>query len=169
MTRTTLPEGLFRQEVVDALRLDEQALALEFAHLYQLVTVRPLMDPVVLELCRLRVAMLLGCTAEYARRHEAARDAGLDDAVVAELPRWTSSTRLGPREHAALAYTEQFLLDSKHLEREIEHLRAVFTEEEIFTLSVAVGLFEGFQRWRLVVDDLLPPPNELAGREPGDH
>ena len=68
-------------------------------------------DPVLLELCRLRIAMLLGCEAELAARTPAAVERGLDEATVAELAQWPTSPRFGPRERACLALCEQFVMD----------------------------------------------------------
>lgn len=68
-------------------------------------------DPVLLELCRVRVAMLLGCETERAARTPAATAAGLDEATIAELAQWPTSARYGPRERACLAFTEHFVID----------------------------------------------------------
>ena len=62
----------------------------------------------VLELCRLRVAQLLGCAAEVEQRTP---DSGVDEATIAELTRWPSSPRFGVRERACLAFCEQFVID----------------------------------------------------------
>ena len=70
-----------------------------------------LVDPILLELCRLRIAMLLGCRAEFASRTPAAVAAGLDEASVDVLSRWMTSPLFGPRERACLAFTEQFVVD----------------------------------------------------------
>jgi alkylhydroperoxidase family enzyme len=68
-------------------------------------------DPVLLELCRLRIAMLLGCADEKEVRTPIAVDGGLDDATVAVLARWPYDERFGRRERACLAFTEQFVID----------------------------------------------------------
>ena len=68
-------------------------------------------DPVVLELCRLRIAMLLGCPAERASRTPAASDAGLDEDKIADLANWPSSPRFTDGERACLALCEQFVID----------------------------------------------------------
>lgn len=68
-------------------------------------------DPVLLELCRLRIAMLLGCEAERVVRTPCATQRGLEEATLAELAQWPSSSRFGPRERACLAFCEQFVLD----------------------------------------------------------
>lgn len=68
-------------------------------------------DPLLLELCRLRIAMLLGCGDESAVRTPVAVDAGLDEGVVDELANWPRSGRFGARERACLAFTEQWVID----------------------------------------------------------
>jgi len=68
-------------------------------------------DPVLLELCRLRIATLLGCEDGLATRTPAAVEAGLDEAMVAALAGWPRDERFGARERACLAFTEQFVID----------------------------------------------------------
>ena len=68
-------------------------------------------DPVVLELCRLRLAQLFGDSAELAVRTPAAVAAGLDESTVLELSGWPRSPRFGPRQRACLAFCEQFFVD----------------------------------------------------------
>ena len=68
-------------------------------------------DPALLELCRLRIAALLGAEREHGRRTEAATVAGLDDATIAELPAWPTSARFDRRARACLAFCEQFVID----------------------------------------------------------
>ena len=53
------------------------------------------LDPVLLELCRLAIAMLLGCHDELAARTPAALAAGLDEAMVAALAGWPHDERFG--------------------------------------------------------------------------
>ena len=63
------------------------------------------LDPALLHLCRLRVAMLLGCTAE------------LDDPeLVAALPDWPTADRFDARDRAVLALTEQFVIDVANID-----------------------------------------------------
>jgi len=68
-------------------------------------------DPLVLELCRLRLAQLFGDTAELAVRTPAAIAAGLEESMVLELSGWPRSPQFGPRERACLAFCEQFFVD----------------------------------------------------------
>jgi alkylhydroperoxidase family enzyme len=68
-------------------------------------------DPVLLELCRLRMAMLFGCSTELARRAPAAAAAGFDEERVDVLAQWATSPRFASRERACLALAEQFVID----------------------------------------------------------
>ena len=55
-------------------------------------------DPVLLELCRLRMAMLFGCPAELAWRTPASVAAGLEEERIEVLAHWPTSQRFGPLE-----------------------------------------------------------------------
>ena len=70
---------------------------------------RVTLDPAIIELCRRRVAMLLGNEAELDRA-PTTDAADLGD-MLAALARWTSSPLFGPAERACLAFTEQFVID----------------------------------------------------------
>ena len=68
-------------------------------------------DPVLLELARLRIAMLLDDRDALARRTPAAVEAGLNEAKVAAIASWPDSPLFSERERAAVAFTEQFVGD----------------------------------------------------------
>ena len=76
-------------------------------------------DPVVLELCRLRVAQLLGCDHELRSRTPRAVAAGLDEAKIAELASWPSSPHFSEWERTCLALCEQFLVDVSGIDDEL--------------------------------------------------
>ena len=104
-------------------------------------------DPVSLELCRLRMATLLGATSEQGRRTERARAAGLTEAKVTELPAWPWSPSFSARERACLALAEQFVVDANGVTE--EHVDAVTAElgpEGCFTFVQALSVLETFQR-----------------------
>ena len=100
-------------------------------------------DPVLLELCRLRVAKLLGCEYEQGLRTEAAVAAGLDEATIVDLPAWPTSERFGRRERACLAFCEQFVIDVAGMDDELA-----------FAVSDELGLqaFRDFVSALLVVE-----------------
>lgn len=76
-------------------------------------------DPVILELCRLRIATLLGCDHELHTRMPRATQAGLDEAKIAELGRWPTSSLYSEWERTCLTLCEQFVLDVSGIDDEL--------------------------------------------------
>jgi alkylhydroperoxidase family enzyme len=104
-------------------------------------------DPVLVELARIRIATLLGFTAELARRSVRARDAGLTEVKVADLPAWPTSALFTARERACLSLTEQFVMDANgvtdaQVADVTEHLGAA----GCYAFVEAVSVLETFQR-----------------------
>jgi alkylhydroperoxidase family enzyme len=104
-------------------------------------------DPVLLELARLRIATLLGNTAESARRTAKASEAGLTEMQVAALAAWPTSPQFTARERACLALTEQFVMDANgvtdaQVARVTEHLGAT----GCYAFVEALSVLETFQR-----------------------
>ena len=111
-----------------------------------------LVSPVLLEMCRLRIAQILGCTAALERRTSEATAAGLDETLVASLARWTADPGFDSRTRACLEYAEQLLIDAQGVGD--EQARAVIAEigeGGFLVLTYACGLFETTQRARLVL------------------
>ena len=118
-------------------------------------------DPVVLELCRLRIAVLLGCEFEKHRRSQAAVSAGLDEAKIAELASWPTSARFGPRDRACLAFCEQFVIDVAGMSDGLAIAVAEQLGPQAFRDFVAALLVvEQRQRLRLAWERLLAPSTE---------
>ena len=107
-------------------------------------------DPVLLELCRLRIAMLLGCGPELRARTPEAAAAGLDEERVATLSRWPTSPLFGPTERAGLAFTEQFVIDVAGLDdATAEAVRDALGEQGLVDFVDALLVVEQRQRLRL--------------------
>lgn len=107
-------------------------------------------DPALLELVRLRIAMLLGCAAELAERTPAARAAGLDEATIADLAAWPTSPRFGARERACLAYVEQWLIDVASMtDADAAAVGDVLGADGLAAFSAALLVLEQRQRLRL--------------------
>lgn len=107
-------------------------------------------DPVLLELARLRIAMLLGCATELATRTPAASEAGLDEATIAELANWPRSDRFDARQRACLDFVEQYLIDVANMSSAqtaavAEHLG----DDGLTDLASAVLVLEQRQRMAL--------------------
>jgi alkylhydroperoxidase family enzyme len=119
---------------------------------------RRLVDPVVLELCRLRVAQLLGCASELADRNRPALAAGLTEAQVSRLAGWPTATDFSAAQRAALGYAEQFVLDPHGVDDAMRaELREHFTDAECVALTEAFALFDGFARIRRILGDHASP------------
>jgi alkylhydroperoxidase family enzyme len=111
-----------------------------------------LLDPVLLELCRLRVAQLHECDAELRLRYQPALDAGLSEDKIAELPRTGSSPHFSELERDCIAFAELFTVDPHVISdddaaRVTGHLGPAGT----VALVQALALFDGFARFRLVL------------------
>ena len=110
--------------------------------------------PVLLELCRVRQAQLLGCDAEAVRRTPFAVDAGLDEALVGSLSSWPTSPAFSPAAKACLAYTEAFVIDPHGVDdQHADVVREETGEAGLVALTMALGLFDGLCRLRLSLED----------------
>src|SRR4051794_38458189 len=152
-----LPPGANEWERVSALA--PQAMA-ALVDVHKVVRTRG--DPIVLELCRLRIAMLKRSPADLQLRSEEAARAGLDEAKIAALRDWPQSPLFSAAERACLALTEQFVMDVSAVTTDLvdavlEHLSA----EDCYGLVNALWAFEAVQSLcqTLGVD---PDPDALA-------
>jgi len=108
------------------------------------------LDPLLLELVRLRVAALLGNEAELSVRTPAGLDAGLDEATIAELHNWPTSDRFGDRERACLEFVEQWVIDVASLsDDQAEAVSDVLGPEGLATFAACLLVIEQRQRLRL--------------------
>jgi len=109
-------------------------------------------DPVLLELCRLRIATLLEFEAGLRIRNARAERAGLDQDKIGSLNLWPTSPLFSARERACLALAEQLLMDTSGMTDEIvgdvlKHL----PPSECYALVQAVNAMETLQRGCLVL------------------
>ena len=115
-------------------------------------------DPVLLELARLRVAMLLGNEAELSVRTPTAVAAGLDEATVRELSLWPTSERFGPTERACLDFTEQWVMDVASLsDEQAAAVSAAIGPQGLAHFASALLVLEQRQRLRLAWTRLFAP------------
>jgi alkylhydroperoxidase family enzyme len=109
------------------------------------------LDPVILELCRLRVAQLHGCRSELGLRHRAALDAGLGEAKVAALAGGDESG-FEAAERACLRFTEMFVRDPHAIrDEDAAAVTAQLGEPGLVALAEALAVFDGFCRFRLIL------------------
>lgn len=111
-----------------------------------------LVDPIVLELCRLRIAQLLGDRPALARRTPEAIAAGLDEVAISALASWPTSAFISARQRAALGVAEQFVIDPHGVsDAMVAELRAHVGDAGVVALTTALGLFDGFTRMRITL------------------
>ncbi len=108
------------------------------------------LDPTLLELCRLRIATLLGCDAECRVRHPAAV---LDQATIDDLPRWPTSPRFDARRRACLAFAEQYVLDPHAIaDADVAALRLELGDGGVAALTLGIAVIDALVRFRLALD-----------------
>ena len=111
-----------------------------------------LVSPILLELCRLRIAQILGCTVALEHRTPQALADRFDEAMADSLTSWPNSGCFDRRARACLGYAEQLLVDAQEVSDEL--CGAVIDElgeGGFLVLTYACGLFETTQRARLVL------------------
>ena len=112
----------------------------------------PKIDPILLELCRLRIAQLHGCDSECAVRYEPARAAGLSEEKIAALADWRRAEVFSDTERACLAFAESFALAVGAIgDEDVAAMSAYLSEAEIVALCQALAVFDGFTRFRVLL------------------
>ena len=106
------------------------------------------LDPVLLELIRLRASLLNGCeyciglhTHELRKHHE-------PETRISELPNWRTSDAYTQRERAAIAWTEvitNIQQDHAH-QAAFDAAREHFTDLELTNLTLAIASINAFNR-----------------------
>lgn len=143
-------------EVIAAVLADHADL-IDCLHLAHAAAWRAV-DPVLLELCRLRIATLLGSQQELRSRTGAAIDAGLQEAIIEDLAVWPTSERFGPRERACLAFAEQFIIDVASLDDDTAgDVATHLGPQGLIDFAHALLVVEQRQRLRLAWDRVLGP------------
>ncbi len=100
-------------------------------------------DPIVLELCRLRTATLLGASLALAERTPQATAAGLTEDKISLLSQWPRHDAFTNSERACLGFAEQFVLDVHGItpDQTAAVLDAV-GPRGVITLTTALALWE---------------------------
>lgn len=112
----------------------------------------------VLELCRIRIAQLLGVSSEQHLR--LGTEVSGFEGKVAALAAWPDDERFTAAERACLAFAEQFVLDTQALDDPTARaVRDEVGDAGLVTLALGVGLAEGMVRAAAILGD-----RPLAGR-----
>ncbi len=141
-----------------ALRPDLFAAWREFAAIFW---EKRLLDPVLLELCRLRIAQLHGARHPLSLRTPEARAAGLDEAKIARLADWWKQPGFSDLERACLRFAEQFVLDAQAMsDEEARPVVAALGDAGAVAFIEALAIFDGFGRFCRMLD--VQPVEESA-------
>jgi len=112
-----------------------------------------LVDPVLLELCRLRIAQLHGAAHPLSIRTPEAVAAGLDEAKIARLAEWWKQPGFSDLERAGLRFAEQFVLDAKAMsDEEARPVIEALGDAGTVALVEALAIFDGFGRFCRMLD-----------------
>ena len=104
-------------------------------------------SPVTLELCRLRMAMLLTSTAALSERTPAALDAGLTEARIGLLAQWPSNPSFSHEERVCIGFVERFLIDHDQIsDEDVRALTDILTAEGVVTFTTALIAWDNQHR-----------------------
>jgi alkylhydroperoxidase family enzyme len=109
-------------------------------------------EPVTLELCRLRMATLIGSFADMATREPRAVAAGLTEATVEALPAWPTSDRFTDAQRSAIGFAEQYVIDAHGFtDDDMVVMHRHYTDPQLATLTTACAVFDALARVRTVL------------------
>jgi alkylhydroperoxidase family enzyme len=107
------------------------------------------MDPVTLELCRVRIATLVGGAVDLMAPDPRA---DLDASLVEALPSWPTSPMFSDAQRAALGFAEQYTLDAHGVtDEQAADLHRFFSPTQLTTLTMAIAVFDALARMRAIV------------------
>ncbi len=101
-------------------------------------------DPVLVELCRIRIAQLVESSFDLSLRYE---PAGAVEEKIGALAEYPDSPLFTDRERAVLEYAEQFVIQSSSIsDDDVARVQAHLTPEEFIYLTKALGVMDQFAR-----------------------
>jgi hypothetical protein len=105
-------------------------------------TLATMVDPICLELCRMRIAQILNDEAQLQTVAP-----GITQAQVDELARWRTSGAFGRKEKACLEFAEQFLYSADAVtDEQVDAVAEFFPPEQVWALTNAIAVSERFGR-----------------------
>ena len=139
-----------------------------FRALYAMLWDGVAIDPGTLELCRLRIATLLGAKGERCVRWGSAHDAGCTEEQVNALPHWPESPLFTEMQRLCLQFAEMYVLDPHSVrDEDFVDLRDRLDAPAIATLTLAVAVFDALARFRLALG--VDPATDRAELVSGPH
>jgi alkylhydroperoxidase family enzyme len=109
-------------------------------------------SPRLLELCRVRIAILLGCVAEADARTPGS---GVADEVLAAIRSWPTDPRFDAVDRACLGFTEHYVIDVASIDDDtVAAVREHLGDEGLVNFVNALLVVEQRIRLRLAWDRL---------------
>jgi alkylhydroperoxidase family enzyme len=144
MARLDIPAGDGGDAVqIWSLQPELGAAATRFVHAAYNKSILPTR---VREAARMRIAQLNDCTVCLGFRAESVKAQGLDEGFYCAVGS-PDEAGLSEQERLAVEYAERFAIDHAAIDDAfIERLRGVFTDPEIFDLTVCLSAFLGLGR-----------------------
>lgn len=118
------------------------------------------MSAATLELCRVRMAMLLGSQEDAAFRSPQAFDGRAGETAELEtkllaLSEWPTSPLFTEADRAALDFCEKYVIDPYAItDEDCVEINRWFSEPELTNLTFALAVFESFIRSRVALAQL---------------
>src|SRR5262249_26814192 len=141
-----------------------------FRALYATVWDGTAIDAATLELCRLRIATLLGAQGERCIRWSAGDQAGCSEEHVRALPHWPESPFFTQVQRLCLQFAELHVLDPHSLrDDDFVEMRHYLAAPAMAKLTLAVAVFDALARFRLAlgVEPVTGRPQMVAGPHAG--
>lgn len=106
------------------------------------------LDPLLVDLVKLRASQINGCAYCVDLHASDARKKGETERRLYALPVWRETPFFTAREHAALAWTEAVtsIAGAPPSDEDYDALRSAFSESEMVNLTVAIGLINTWNR-----------------------
>jgi alkylhydroperoxidase family enzyme len=105
------------------------------------------LDPVIVELCRVRMAQMVESSFDLSVRYAPAITAGLSEEKIAALADYPTSPLFTERERVAVEFTEQWVIQSSSItDEDVQRLLAVLTAKEFIYFCKALSVMDQFAR-----------------------
>jgi alkylhydroperoxidase family enzyme len=115
-------------------------------------------DPVLIEVCRLRMAQLLDSDFDRSLRYQPAMAAGLTEAKIRDVGDYTTSALFSPSERLCLAFAELFVIQSSSItDEDVAHVQEAIGSEAFIYFVKALSVIDQLQR-SMVAFDVRPGP-----------
>jgi len=110
-------------------------------------------DPILVELCRLRMATLIGSKHDLSLRYKPAIAAGLTEEKVHELSKYEGSPLFSDRERRCLDFAEQFVIQSSSIsDADTARVQTVLDPEAFIYFVKALSVMDQMQRGCVAFD-----------------